>query len=146
MNRNELLNQAVELETLLPRIMRTIFSLKTSHPTTELPLTQLRLCLTLMNGSMSLSSIADELKTSPSAATQIADRLEKIGMVERVCCPHDRRVKKLRLTDLGAAAMKERQKERIQDAEEALGNLSSERRESLMEGLRELLAAAQKSS
>ncbi len=109
-------------------------------------MTQLRLCLTLMNGSMSLSNIAEELKTSPSAATQIADRLEKIGMVERVCCPDDRRVKKLKLTELGYETMRERQEERIQDAEAALGNLTLERRESLMEGLRELLAAAQESS
>ena len=146
MNRNELLDQAVELEILLPRIMRTIFSLKTSHPTTELPLTQLRLCLTLMNGSLSLSNVADELKISPSAATQIADRLEKIGMVERICCPDDRRVKKLKLTELGYETMRERQEERIQDAEAALGKLTLERRESLMEGLRELLAAAQETS
>ena len=145
MSQTELQKQAIELETLLPKTIRTVFRLKPGHLSTELPLAQLRLCLILMQGRRSLSSIGEELGASSSAATQIADRLEKAGMIERTCCPEDRRVKHIQLTEYGIKCMEDRQKERLEDAETTLSHLSEEARERVMSALRELLSAAQKS-
>src|SRR5207244_9136663 len=93
--------QAAQLESLLPRLMRTLFTLEAEHPVTELPLAQLRVCSILYTGPRTLSALGDELAISVSAVTQIADRLERAGLVERVAAPDDRRMKHLRLTSRG---------------------------------------------
>ena len=67
----------------------------------DLPLRQFKVCLTLYRQSRSMSEISRELKLSPSAVTQVSDRLERRGLIERVFQDEDRRVRKLRLTKKG---------------------------------------------
>jgi DNA-binding MarR family transcriptional regulator len=76
--------QAEKLECLLPRLMRRLFTLEIDHPAMELPLAQLRMSLILQGGPRSISSLSEEMSISVSATTQIADRLERAGMVARV--------------------------------------------------------------
>jgi DNA-binding MarR family transcriptional regulator len=50
---------------------------------------------------ISLSELASQLICVRSNITQLVDRLEADGLVERVNCPNDRRSVKAALTDLG---------------------------------------------
>ena len=49
-----------------------------------------------------MSELAKWLKCDASNVTGIVDRLEARGLVERTACPHDRRVRMVRLTRRGA--------------------------------------------
>ncbi len=137
--------QAESLEVLLPRLMRQVFTIDPEHPTAEMPLAQLRLCSTLMHSTHSLSGIAEELGVSVSAATQIADRLEKTGLVERISCTEDRRVKRLQLTPQGAEVMESRRQTRVQHVRLLLEHLREPRRNEVIAAIEEMLEAAQRS-
>ncbi len=140
---NEINEQAVLLECLLPKMMRRLFSLEHDHPIYELPLAQLRVCTVLANGPKPMSAIGEELRISTSAITQLADRMERAGLVERVLGLEDRRVRELRLTKDGAEMMRSRRDARVRRASEALARLSSEQRDALLENIRALLQAAE---
>lgn len=134
--------QAAELELLLPRLMRRLFSLERDHPATELPLAQLRVCSILLSGPRTLSAISEELGISVSAATQIADRLEKAALVERISGQDDRRTKKLQLSAHGRDMMHSRREQRTLRAASVLQQLPAGQRESALQVVRALLAAA----
>ncbi len=138
--------QAVQLEGLLPKLMRRLFTLEPDHPVADLPVAQLRVCIILQAGPRTLSAIGEELGISVSATTQIADRLERAGLVERVADPEDRRVKNLQLTAHGADLMRSRREVRVRRAEKALEHLSPEIRESILNAICTLLEAAQAAS
>src|SRR5579884_1477370 len=106
--------QAARLEALIPRLMRRLFTLDPNHPSLDLPLAQLRLCSVLQAGSRTLSAVSEELGISLSAVTQLADRLERAGMVERVPSVGDRRLKNLQLTARGEEIMRTRRVSRTQ--------------------------------
>ena len=134
---------AEQLETLLPRLMRRLFSLQPDHPATELPVAQLRVCTILQAGPRTLSAIGDELGISVSATTQIADRLEKVALVERISGQDDRRTKKLQLSARGREMMQSRRKVRILRAAAVLEHLPAAQREAVLEAVHALLAAAE---
>jgi len=134
--------QAAELECLLPKLMRRLFTLEPGSVVSELPLAQLRLCTILQAGPKPMSAVGEELQTSVSAVTQIADRLERAGLVERVPESGDRRMKLLRLTHQGADLMRSRREMRVRRVGEVLGHLSPNDRESAIRSIRTLLAAA----
>src|SRR5579862_2723334 len=136
-------DQAKRLECMLPRILRRIFTLDLEHPATELPIAQLRVCSILQGGPRPLSSLSDELGISLSAVTQLADRLERSGFVQRVIEGEDRRVRILELTERGSVLMTLRRNSRLRRATEALEHLSPEDRELLMGILERLWEAAQ---
>jgi len=140
----EVERQATELESVLPRLMRRIFTLPINHPTGDLPVAQLRACsFLLFAGATSITDLADELGVSVSAATQIADRLEKIGYVGREADAADRRVKLVSLTPLGLDIMAERRRRRVERLTEVLATVSAEKREAVLEAIQELLAASE---
>lgn len=133
--------QASEIVDLLPRTMRGLFALDVDDPATELPVGQLRVCGVLKDGPHNMSALSRELGISLSATTQIADRLERAGFVERVCADGDRRVKRLILTPHGTRVMRERRERRIACVREALSRLTPEAREDVLAALRLLRAA-----
>ena len=135
-------DQAAELECLLPMLMRRLFSLQAVHPVSELPLAQLNVCTILQGGPRSMTQLGEELSISVSAVTQIADRLERSGLVERVTEADDRRMKLLRLTDCGAKLMRDRREMRIQRVSEVLERLSPDDRANALRGIQALLDAA----
>ncbi|HLV80033.1 MAG TPA: MarR family transcriptional regulator [Chthonomonadaceae bacterium] len=140
--------QAACLEALIPRLMRRLFTLDPNHPSLELPLAQLRLCSVLQSGPRTLSGVSEELGISLSAVTQLADRLERAGLVERVHSVEDRRLKNLQLTAQGAEIMRTRRVMRTRGVARALEKLSPEERANLQRALQALqeatLAANQK--
>jgi DNA-binding MarR family transcriptional regulator len=139
---NDLREQAAALECLLPKLMRTLFTLEPGHPVSELPLAQLRVCTILQAGPRTMSSISEELRISVSAITQIADRLEKSGLVERLTEADDRRMRRLQLTVSGAELMRARRQTRIERAAQALEALPAEVREKVIAGLEALVEAS----
>ena len=91
-----------------------------------------------------MSQVAEELGTSVSAVTQIADRLERAGLVERLAeGTSDRRLRYLRLTPEGTAWMATRREQRIRRAAAALSEIPPTQRAAALEALEELYAAAQ---
>lgn len=133
--------QAVQMEYLLPRLMNRMFTLERDRPAAELPLAQLRVCIILQAGPRTLSAISEELSISVSATTQIADRLEKAGMVERISGQDDRRTKKLQLSPHGSEMMQSRREQRIQRSVRALSQMPPELRASAVQALHVLMEA-----
>jgi DNA-binding MarR family transcriptional regulator len=142
MDNETLLEQASWLECLLPKLMRHLFALDPDHPAMELPLAQLRVCTILQAGPRTISSLGEELTISVSAVTQIADRLERAGFVERIAEPDDRRMRKLRLTPHGAAVVLSRREARVRRAMAALETLPPANREAVLQAVRVLLDAS----
>ena len=142
MGEDILTEQAVLLERLLPRLIRRLFTLEPEHPVAELPLAQLRVCIILEEGPRTISAISRELEVSVSAATQLADRLEKVGFVERISNAEDRRMRTLQLTAEGAERMQSRRLLRVRRSGEALAQLPPEARKAALTALQTLLDAA----
>lgn len=144
----EIAAQAERLETVMPAIAQRLFTVATMHPLSDMPIAQLRLCsLLLTHEKPTLSQVADELHVSASAATQLADRLEKAGMVERVSSSgadgdSDRRARHLRLTEKGYTLMQSRRELRQSGARRALNHLFPEDREQLLAMLEKLLVVS----
>jgi DNA-binding MarR family transcriptional regulator len=134
--------QAEQLAALVGSVMRAIFTFDDDDPTMDLPVAQLRVCNMLSDGSRTISALARELGTTVSAATQIADRLESAGMVERLPGTQDRRTRNLQLTDHGAQLVESRRQRRVRRAAEVLGALSPAMRVRVLSALRALLQAS----
>jgi len=107
-----------------------------------MPVAQLRVCTILQAGARSISAMAEELGTSLSAVTQLADRLERSGMVERIPESDDRRSRKLQLTPHGTEVMKARRRIRVRRLAAALARLPESTRMDVLESLEALRLAA----
>jgi DNA-binding MarR family transcriptional regulator len=142
MSDDRLTEQARMLERLLPRLMRQLFALDFDDPTVELTVAQLRVCATLTEGASTISALAKHLGNSVSAATQIADRLEALGIVERTPAPGDRRKRILRLTTRGADILRRRRQGRVRQARRVLRELTPSRRAAALRALDALLTAS----
>jgi DNA-binding MarR family transcriptional regulator len=84
-----------------------------------------------------MRAMADTLHCDASYVTQLTDRLEGAGLVERVADPTDRRVRQLRLTPQGAIARTELIKASHLDSP-ALAALTEAQRDELLGILRML--------
>ena len=139
MNHDLLHEQASELEQLLPALMRHLFILDPDSPTAELPFAQLRVLTILQAGPRSVAVLRVDLGVSFSAISQIAARLERRGMVDRVAGVQDRRTRHVQLTARGAEIMAMRREARIQRIREALGHLTPDEREAVLKSVTILL-------
>ena len=146
MTKELLNNQVAEITTVLPRLMRRLFEIHADDLAMELPMAQMRVCSLLYDGSQTMSCLSRELGISHSAITQIADRLERSIMVERVSEAGDRRVKTLRLTDHGRMMMRLRRDRRKLRVSEVLGRLDPDSRHAVIEALKTLYDAACKTA
>lgn len=108
----------------------------------QLPVAQLRVCGELYHAPRPMSVLSQELGVSLSAMTQIADRLERAGLVRRVAERSDRRVKQLRLTAQGKKMMQRREEARARRMAVALACLAPDARCRVQAALEELVAAA----
>ena len=52
-------------------------------------------------GSINITELCEHMMVSPAAASQLADRLENLGMVARISDPTDRRVRKIMVLEKG---------------------------------------------
>src|SRR3954470_22134365 len=97
--KGDLRTSAQVLEELLPKLMRILYRPEDSDLLRDLPVAQLRLMRLLYPDAKSHSSVGEELGISVSAITQVANRLEILGLVERQENATDRRIKNLKLTE-----------------------------------------------
>jgi DNA-binding MarR family transcriptional regulator len=132
--------QAKGVVDLLPAIMRQLFA-GADDPTEELPLAQLRVCNILQHGARSMSALSREIGVTLSALTQIADRLERAGLVHRVAEENDRRIRCLQLTPQGEKIMQLQASFRVQRVSDALNCLSAAERTAVLGALESLLGA-----
>ncbi|NDD29043.1 MAG: MarR family transcriptional regulator [Proteobacteria bacterium] len=122
--------QAARIDHLMPLVLRRICTLE--GPRVELPVAQLRLCSLLMQGPTTITALSRELGTTVSATTQLADRLEGIGFVERVAGEGDRRSRSLRLTRHGSDVMTKSREKRLARWSEVIARLPPASREALI--------------
>jgi DNA-binding MarR family transcriptional regulator len=88
-----------------------------------------------------MSALGRELGVSLSAMTQIADRLERANLVQRVAKGDDRRIRCLQLTDSGEKIMRLRQKARIERISDLLEYLNPSARQNVLTSFQTLLGA-----
>ena len=137
--------QAKTIASLLFSLMRRL-AVVDHDPVEELPLAQLRVCGILHGGPRPMSALSRDLGVSLSALTQIADRLERAGMVQRVAEGSDRRVRSLRLTPQGEKIMRRREEVRTERIAAALASLSPQGRNEVRAALEMLLDACSASN
>ena len=129
-------SQTDAVHAALRTVVRNLLSVDDSMM--DLPLRQLKVCLTLYRQSRSMSEISRELKLSPSAVTQVSDRLERRGLIERVFQDEDRRVRKLRLTRKGQQLVRSRERKQLRRIAAALDTLTANELGQVMTGLETL--------
>ncbi len=132
---------AAQLLTLTRRLFRPDDKLAA-----EMTLNQLRVCAILDEGPRPLSAISRELGISLSAMTQVADRLERAGMVRRVAEGTDRRMKRLQLTRRGEKLMRQRENARVDRVAAMLRQLSPRTRKEVQTILGTLVQASMATS
>lgn len=84
--------------------------------------------------------MADEMRCDPSNVTGLIDRIERLGLVERVPDPADRRVRLLSLTDSGRRVREDMQRDLLDAL--ALQRLTSSELGQLLVWLRRLTTAS----
>ncbi len=136
--------EAETVAELLHTLIRRLTTGDHDAPVVDLPLAQLRVCTELCGKARSMSAISRELGTSLSAVTQIADRLERAGLVKRVPRGDDRRVRCLRLTDRGEKMMRQHEENRIRQMTGVLARMDADQRKAAAAGLELLVNAAGK--
>ncbi len=141
MSETQVKQQAVELVAMIGRLMRNLFSLESGDLANELSVAHIRACNALYDAPKPITELARELGITTSAATQLADRLQRSGLVERVVSQQDRRVKLLHLTESGRQTIGARRARRVDRMVLALDRLSEEQREAVLAAMRVLSEA-----
>lgn len=93
-------------------------------------------------GPMSISQIAEFMRSGKSNATQIVDRLEADGLVQRIRNPQDRRGVVIEVTDEGKRRLNEGLEVRNRVAQELMGHISEDEMNRMIEQLEMLYQAA----
>ena len=142
------------LESVLPRIMRRLMdSENLDMPLLQLPLAQMRLAYALyperdtpelaVSGE-TMGRLSERLGVRQNALTQAADRLVKRGLAERLSDPTDRRIVRLRLTETGAAWVRERRVRRHEHLGALWAELDESERQEFLHAVNVLQAVAQR--
>lgn len=142
MGNRQLREQAEAISSLLPALMRQLLNGQ-MDPAGGLPLRQLRVCAILQEGPRPMTWLSRSLGISLSATTQIADRLERAGLVRRVAQPSDRRIRWLQLTERAESMMRQRNEVRVRRVRAAIEQLPAEARSEILAALERLMAACQ---
>lgn len=125
--------QAKAVHAALRGIGRNLLSV--DDPAMDLPLRQLKVCMALLHRSCSMTEISGEVGLSRSSVTQVSDRLERRGLVERELQSDDRRVRKLKLTQKGLQLMRSHERKQLRRIAGLLNGLSKSEIEKMMAGL-----------
>jgi len=81
---------------------------------------------------MTNSQLADTLCLSPSSATQLAERLVKAGFIERFSDTSDRRITRLKLTQLGERELDILRQKKLEKMKSVLSVISAEDQQHLV--------------
>lgn len=132
--------QARQLDATLLAFAREVMT--HDDAASEMPLRQFRVCMELVEGARSMSALSRELGVSLSAMTQIANRLERGGLVTRGFEDTDRRVRQLTLTPRARRMLRVRQESRISRIAAVLERMPPVARAEALTALEALRAAA----
>jgi DNA-binding MarR family transcriptional regulator len=137
-----------EVNRLLPGVMRGLMAPPAEGSAMwDLPVPQIRtLHLLRRRGELPMGEIAGCLGVAMSTATQLADRLVSMGLVERHADADDRRVVRLALTTAGVDGLAEQERQHRGRVVAVLGRLTEEEREAVLTGLRLLERAAREAA
>ena len=116
--------------------------LSVNDSTMDLPFRQFRVCLALHRRAASMSEISREIGISLSSLTQVADRLERVGLVERVSQGSDRRVRHLKLTDKGVRLMRSHEESQLERMTKCLQSMSVEETTEVLHALNLLIQSS----
>lgn len=112
-----MLRAAQTVEDLVKKDMRTYGINPTEFAVLEL----------LYNrGQQPIQKIGKKILLASSSITYVIDQLEKKGFVERVDCPHDRRIKLVSITDKGKEFMDETFPKHEKRIKEMFSNMTEE--------------------
>jgi len=92
------------------------------------------------NGPSKISEICEHMMVSAAAASQMADRLEKVNLVQRIPEPGDRRVRNVVLTQQGESVVRQSIEARQSWVNEIPGKFSDDQMDQISDAL-ELLAS-----
>jgi DNA-binding MarR family transcriptional regulator len=128
------------MEVIMTRSMREwIRYVKSSGLTVP----QFRLLMELYyQGACGISHISDEMSITNAAASQLVDKLVQSGLLERAEDPHDRRARKVTISEAGRSFVKEGIEQRYLWINELAAALSSEERQSIAPALTTLTEKA----
>jgi len=77
--------------------------------------------LRMLDEPMSMRAFAEDLSCDPSNVTGLVDRAERLGLVQRVLDPHDRRIRMLTLTPKGRRSRDRVNRDLASELGDALG-------------------------
>lgn len=137
---------AARLETLMPRLIRSLFNPDPEDPLVDLPLAQLRVIRTLWHGNRTVSELSEEFGLSMSACTQMVNRLESMGLVARREDEEDRRVRHVGLSEKGRLQMRARHERRVDRAASVLVGFTGEEQEQVVSLLQRMLVVAEQNA
>jgi DNA-binding MarR family transcriptional regulator len=95
-------------------------------------------------GQADISDIGAQMGVTNAAASQLVERLVRMGLLERTEDRIDRRIKRLTLTPAGHALAEELVNARRRWMEKFTNSLTSQQREAISEALQMMTIAAQK--
>jgi DNA-binding MarR family transcriptional regulator len=92
-------------------------------------------------GPKIMSAISAEMNEAPRVITDAVDGLERLGLVQRIPHPTDRRAKLIALTDAGEAFLQVSRDATHQALRELLSQFTEAEQEQLIDGVSRLLTA-----
>jgi DNA-binding MarR family transcriptional regulator len=127
--------------TLNQRVSRDLFQLLAEMGLSATQFKLLHLLLRTPDDELSVKALGEQFGLSLAAASRAVDGLHQRGLVERRECESDRRVKRVRLTDAGRAALHELHETNIALLAEFTATLTAPQRRDLADALAPLLAS-----
>ena len=103
--------------------------------------TKLLLCIERAEGEARAADIAELLDLAPRTVTEALDAMERDGQIQRVPDAADRRVKRLRITPAGSAAIAATEPLRHRLIEQALASIAQSDRDRLTQLLGDVAEA-----
>lgn len=100
----------------------------------------------LHKGPLTISAIGEKVLLANASMTSAIDRLERRGLVVRMTCDRDRRIRYVELTAQGRALIGAIYKEHEKDLDSVTEGLSAEERRTLYEGLKKIGFAAKEAA
>ena len=125
-------DRAEKLESLLPKLLRRMFSDSESQELSDLSLAQLRILRAVLDCPHTAGEVVELLGYSPSGLSQLTQRLVTAGLLVKSKDPHDARIKHLELSEKGRILMEERRSSRVEQAKSALVNLNEDEQQELI--------------
>jgi DNA-binding MarR family transcriptional regulator len=127
--------------TLYPSLVKVMSRLRNLlQEGMDLSYNQYKTLLTLYDGGpMPLSRLGERLKVAASSASEMADRLEKAGFVERRADGNDRRSVTVALTPEGERLLARLQEGVVESYRKILGRLEPSERQRLVRAVEDLV-------